>query len=111
MDIKDLFKLIDAGFTKEDIMKLYSASTNGESVQENVQAESTEETKAESTVSPETKVEAPASDPRLDEIIKGLQKVTETMQKTAVQTSRQPEVTETVDDFLAKIIDPTYKKE
>lgn len=112
MDIKDVMKLIDAGFTKEDIMKLSSASTYGESVQENVQEETTEETKDETVVTPETKQEEtkPSTESRLDEIINGLKKVTETMQKTAVQNSRQPEAP-SVDDFLATIIDPTYKKE
>lgn len=111
MDIKDLMKLIDAGFTKEDIMNMklhidnqYGASTDAtEEIEQ--PSEDVQETKAE----PDKKQETPAIDTRLDDVIKGLQKVTETMQKTALQNSRQPEP-ESVDDILANIINPTYKK-
>ena len=120
MDIKDLMKLIDAGFTKEEIMKLSNNSIYGESVQKNVQEETQTESKQEETKTEskqeETKTESKqeetktSTESRLDEIISGLKKVTETMQKTAVQNSRQPEAP-SMDDFLATIIDPTYKKE
>ena len=111
MDIKDLMKLIDAGFTKEEIMKLSNNSIYGESVQKNVQEETQTESKQEETKTESKQEETKTStESRLDEIISGLKKVTETMQKTAVQNSRQPEAP-SMDDFLATIIDPTYKKE
>lgn len=110
MDIKDLMKLIDAGFTKDEIVRLI-----GDKPVEETKTTQTE-TKEEAKEEPEKKDEEkkpepqPVQDPRLDDIIKGLQKVTETMQKTAVLDSRQP-VAESVDDILAQIIDPTYRKE
>ena len=112
MDIKDLMKLIDAGFTKDEIVRLLgdkpveeTKTTQTETKEE--PKEPKEPEKQEEEKKPESQ---PVNDPRLDDIIKGLQKVTETMQKTAVLDSRQP-VQESVDDILARIIDPTYRKE
>ena len=115
MEINDIFKLIDAGFTKEEILKLASMKVTinaGDTKPAEPTPAPAEDTPApaEPTPAPAEPTPAPAEDTRLDDVIKGLQKVTETMQKTALQNTRQPEP-ESVDDILAKIINPTYNKE
>lgn len=104
MEIKDIMKLIDAGFSKDEIIKLANAkeepAKEPETKTDDEQTEGKEKAK---------EPEVSATEKKLDDIINGLQKVTETMQKSAMQRDRQPEP-ESVEDILANIINPTFNQ-
>lgn len=104
MEIKDIFKLVDAGFTKEDIMKL--AGAEKKAPEKNEQPEVKEEKK---DPEPEVEKEEPKN-PKIDDVISKLDTLTKAVQSNNIQQSRQPEPDQ-LDDILATIIDPTYKKE
>ena len=102
MEIKDIMKLIDAGFTKDEIVKLANAKEPSEPEPKTDDAQTTDKDQTKEPV-------VSATDKKLDDIINGLQKVTETMQKSAMQRDRQPEQ-ESVEDILANIINPTFNQ-
>lgn len=106
MEIKDIMKLIDAGFTKDEIIKLANAKEPSEPEPKTDDAQTTDK---DQTKEQAKEPVVSATDKKLDDIINGLQKVTETMQKSAMQRDRQPEQ-ESVEDILANIINPTFNQ-
>lgn len=99
MKIEDLLALTKAGWSKEEIISLSKA--------EAMQTEAPkEEVKEDAAIPEETKTEAPREeDKKIDEVISKLENLASGMEKMAIQNSRLPE-RETVDDILAKIINP-----
>lgn len=96
MKFDEIIKLIDAGYTKEEI-KAFEAQQDAplEEQPEEVQRPAPE---------------APAEVSKIDEAIAKLEKLSEGMAKIAILNSQQPPQPDT-EDFLASIINPTYHKE
>lgn len=98
MEIKDIFKLIDAGFTKEDIIEM---SNPAETVADVSQVET-------ETITPE--------DPHFENIdyIKDLQKSIDDLKKTIIATNQLRNLggdkTTTIDDINDYIINGRNKK-
>lgn len=107
MEINDIFKLIDAGFTKEDIIEM---SKPTETVADTSQAKSettTPEAKTESTTPEET------HSGNID-YIKDLQKSIDDLKKTIIATNQLRnlggEKSTTIDDINDYIINGRNKK-
>lgn len=111
MTFDQLMKLLDAGFTKQEIMAL-----NGTPVPEPAPAPQPEpepdpapapQPEPEPAPQPEP---APAPAPQNDQaaILAKLEELNQTIIRSNINNSRQPE-TESVDDILATIIRPTFK--
>ena len=99
MKVNDIMKLIDAGFTKEDILTLAALPDSGE------ETKTTEDVPQNSQPIEEPKPE-PAADKRVyDDISAKLDKITSGIESIAVRGSRMPE-RETAEEALAKIINP-----
>ena len=101
MTFEQLMKLLDAGFTKAEIMEL-----NG--TQEPAPQPEPEPEPAPAP-QPEPEPE-PAPAPQNDQaaILAKLEELNQTIIRSNINNSRQPE-TESVDDILATIIRPTFK--
>lgn len=103
MELKQIMKLVDAGFTKEEIMSMETSAEAQAEIQEDAKNEAPAKVKEkEETKEPEN------TGSKIDEAIAKLDKLTDKMAKVAIMNTQQPERA-SVDDFLASIIDPTYK--
>lgn len=101
-DLEQILKLIEAGYSKSEIADLMKKPETEQQEPETVQQE------------PETA--QPQETSRIDEAISKLEKLGDNMAKLgdnmaklAIMTSEQPPKQE-LNDYLASIIDPTYKK-
>ena len=102
MKIDDIITLSKAGFTKDEIMQLVTG-----------QASENEETKTEDKKNdeqpiiekPQVQEPEPVKDPRIDDVISKLEKLTSGMEKLAIKTSEMPK-RETTEEALASIINP-----
>ena len=100
MDIKDVLKLTEMGWTKDEILALSgSAAEEAAPDQEEIPAEQ-----------PAPSEPAPLKDERMDIILDKLEKIASGIQINALKGTRIPE-RESADDALAKIINLQYKKE
>lgn len=102
MEIKDIFKLIDAGFTKEDIIEMSKpAETVADISQENSE-----------TITPEVTTEETHSG-NID-YIKDLQKSIDDLKKTIIATNQLRNLggdkTTTIDDINEYLINGRNKK-
>lgn len=99
MTFEQLMKLLDAGFTKEEIMALNGTPAPAP------QSEPEPAPQPEPEPQPE-----PAPAPQNDQaaILAKLEELNQTIIRSNINKSRQPE-TESVDDILATIIRPTFK--
>lgn len=107
MEINDIFKLIDAGFTKEDIIEM---SKPVETVADVSQAKS-------ETITPEVKTEAITPEETHFEdmdYIKDLQKSIDDLKKTIIATNQLRNLggdkTTTIDDINEYLINGRNKK-
>lgn len=108
MNINDLMKLLDAGYTKEEISALEAPAP--EAKPEPVPAP-----EAKPEAAPEAKLEAapaPEAEPTLADVLKQVAKLTATIQANALaqtQIAGQPKAP-TAEDMIAQIIRPTRKE-
>lgn len=107
MEINDIFKLIDAGFTKEDIIEM---SKPVETVADVSQAKS-------ETITPEVKTESiTPEEPHFENMdyIKALQKSIDDLKKTIIATNQLRDLggekNTTIDDINDYIINGRNKK-
>ena len=103
MTFDQLIKLLDAGFTKEEIMALNGAPTHV--------PQQEPETPHQPDPAPTPQQEPdPAPSPPNDHaaILTKLEELNQTIIRSNINNSKQPE-TESVDDILATIIRPTFK--
>ena len=96
--LEQITKLIDAGYTKEEIVALFKGETKEEAPAD--PAPEVEEPK-------ETKKDPEASTEKLDAAIEKMDKLAESLAKLAIMNSQQP-AREGTQEFLAKIINPHY---
>lgn len=103
MTFEQLMKLLDAGFTKAEIMALNG--TQEPAPQPEPEPEPAPAPQPEPEPQPE-----PAPAPQNDQaaILAKLEELNQTIIRSNINKSRQPE-TESVDDILATIIRPTFK--
>ena len=103
MTFEQLMKLLDAGFTKQEIMALNGAPEPAP------QPEPEPEPAPDPQPEPEPQPE-PAPAPQNDQaaILAKLEELNQTIIRSNINNSRQPE-TKSVDDILATIIRPTFK--
>lgn len=103
MTFEQLMKLLDAGFTKQEILALNG--TPAPAPQPEPEPEPTPAPQPEPEPQPE-----PAPAPQNDQqaILAKLEELNQTIIRSNINNSRQPE-TESVDDILATIIRPTFK--
>ena len=104
MNANEVLKLIEAGFTKEEILNLESGVIETKPEQPEAKPEQPE-AKPEQ---PETKPENAETVSRLDDIISKLETVTSTIQANALKNTNLPDLPP-VDDYLASIIDPQHR--
>lgn len=97
MTIDEILALTKAGFTKEDILQLASIQTEAPPDQK--------EEAAEEPPKEEVKEEPLKEDKRIDMVMEKLDKLSSGMESLALKGTRMPE-RETVDDTLARIINP-----
>ena len=119
MTFEQLMKLLDAGFTKAEIMALNGTPAPAPQPELEPQPEQAPapqpkpEPKPEQAPAPQPKPEPqpdPAPAPQNDQaaILAKLEELNQTIIRSNINHSEQPE-TESVDDILATIIRPTFK--
>ena len=98
MKINDLMKLIDAGFSKEDIFNLLGENDPA--------PEAPADPAPEAPADPAPEASAPFDDKRLKEIETKLNYVVDRFNYMAVQNSKQPEQQnkETIEDILSTFV-------
>ena len=112
--IDKILKLAEAGFTKEEIMTLVQAPEPAPAepaAQEPTPAEpaAQEPTPTEPAAQQPAPAEPGAQSNELKEIKNSMEELINVMRANAINSSRQP-ATESVDDVLAQIINPTKNK-
>ena len=103
MNIEQIIKLIDAGYTKEDIEKMNQPASDPAPAPE---AKQPEQTQPEPVPAPEPKPEEkkPESEPVNAQMLKELQDLKKAVYAMNIMQSSQPAQPESVDDILAKAL-------
>ena len=118
MNLEKLEKLLDAGFTKEEILNLVETSSEENASEENASEENaSEETKAEEeNASEETKTEenstmdiASEMFDKLTNSIDALNKKVETFNRTNAEMNVENKGKESLEDILARVLLPNGK--
>ena len=111
MTFEQLMKLLDAGFTKAEIMALNGTPAPAPQPEPEPAPAPQPEPEPAPAPQPEPEPEPkPAPAPQNDQaaILAKLEELNQTIIRSNINNSRQPE-TESVDDILATIIRPTFK--
>lgn len=100
MNIEQIIKLIDAGYTKEDIEKM------NQPAQDPAPETKPEQAQPEPAPAPETKPEEKKteSEPVNNQMLKELQDLKKAVYAMNIMNSSQPGQPESVDDILAKAL-------
>ena len=108
MEIKDILSLVNAGFTRDDIMTLMGPTSDPSIVAPEAAAEAP--TPAAAEPAPEAPTPAPAV-PDNSEVLAALKDLTQTIRKNAIMrdTMRPTEQPSAV-DILASVINPSTPK-
>ena len=109
MEIKDIISLVNAGFTRDEIMTLTGPSSDPPIVAPEAAAEAPTPAAAAPAPAP---VQEPVQAPVLDntEVLSAIKELTKTIQKNAIlRDDLRPAKQETATDILGKIINPTGK--
>lgn len=109
MEIKDIISLVNAGFTRDEIMTLMGPTSDPPIVAPEAAAEAPTPAAAEPAPAP---VQEPVQAPVLDntEVLSAIKELTKTIQKNAIlRDDLRPAKQETATDILGKIINPTGK--
>ena len=109
MEIKDIISLVNAGFTRDEIMTLMGPNSDPPTIAPEAAAEAPTPAAAEPAPAP---VQEPVQAPVLDntEVLSAIKELTKTIQKNAIlRDDLRPAKQETATDILGKIINPTGK--
>ena len=98
MNIEQIIKLIDAGYTKEDIEKMNQSATDPAKTD----PAKTDPAKTDPAEKPEEK--KPESEPVNAQMLKELQDLKKAVFAMNIMQSSQPDKTDSVDDILAKAL-------
>lgn len=106
MEIKDILALVNAGFTRDEIMKLSSdSSVNPPVAAPEAAAEAPTPAAAEPAPEP-----APAPVPDNSEVLAALKDLTQTIRKNAImRDTMKPSEQPSAVDILASVINPPIK--
>lgn len=110
MEIKDIISLVNAGFTRDEIMTLTGPSSDPPIVAPEAAAETPTPAAAAPAPAP---VQEPVQAPVLDntEVLSAIKELTKTIQKNAILRDDLKLVKpDTAEDVLGKIINPTGQK-
>lgn len=110
MEIKDIISLVNAGFTRDEIMTLMGPTSDPPIVALEAAAEAPTPAAAEPAPAP---VQEPVQAPVLDntEVLSAIKELTKTIQKSAILRDDLKLVNpDTAEDVLGKIINPTGQK-
>lgn len=113
MNIEQILKLIDAGYTKDEISALTAPQTPAEDVKQTggTDAPPIEEKPAEQTDAPQTKDEVRTLLAKIAELTDTVNSVKASQQKNNIRTQIVDTVAEqTTEDILTSIINPNFKK-
>ena len=109
MELKDILALVNAGFTRDDIMNL-----SGQSAPPPMEPEAAAEAPTPAAAEPApAPVQEPVQAPVLDntEVLSAIKELTKTIQKNAILRDNLNVVEKnTAEDILGMIINPTGKK-
>jgi len=110
MTVNDIMKLLDAGYTKEEISALEAPAPEAKP-----EAQPEPEAKPEAAPAPEAKPEAtpaPEAEPTLADVLKQMAKLTATIQANALAQTQiaGQQKAPTAEDMIAQIIRPTRKE-
>lgn len=103
MKIEDIIALTNAGWSKEEILRM------SELEQKEPENKEPEQKEPEQKESEKKETETPKDD-KMAEILQKLEQISSGIQKGAIRDSQQPQ-RESVEDALAKIINPYIDKE
>jgi hypothetical protein len=108
MNIEQIIKLIDAGYTKEDIEKMnQSAADPAKTDQAKTDPAKTDPAKtdpAKTDPAEKPKEKNPESEPVNAQMLKELQDLKKAVYAMNIMQSSQPDKTDSVDDILAKAL-------
>ena len=116
MNFEQVLKLIEAGFTAEEIREMVTGNNSDPETKKDEGKPESEPGKPESEPGkPESEPGKPAGDPDLTRVLKGLQQSINNLDARIRASNMHDEIddpgVETVDDYLAEIINPTFKDE
>ena len=100
--LEQITKLIDAGYTKDEIVALFKGETKEEAPANPAPAEETKK-----DPEPPAAAAQPQSVDKLDAAIDKMDKLADSIAKLAIMNSQQP-AREGTQEFLAKIINPHW---
>jgi len=101
MNVEQIIKLIDAGYTKEDIEKMNQPAAEPEPQEEKPEPAKPEQAKPEQAKPEEKK---PESEPVNNEMLQELRDLKKAVFAMNIMNSSQPSQAESVDDILAKAL-------
>lgn len=108
MNLNEIFKLIDAGFTKQDILAL--AGSQQTETKTEPKEEPKPEPKQEPKEEPKTEPKPEPQETETDKLVKALglqvEGLTKALQASNIRNTEHAGQEESVDDILAKIINP-----
>ena len=108
--LEQITKLIDAGYTKEEIVALFAQETQTQpQAQPQTQPEPQPQAQPQTQPQPQ-QPQQPTGFEKLDEAIAKMDKLADGIAKIAIMNSNQPPQQST-NDFLAQIINPRLGKE
>ena len=113
MKIEDIIALTNAGWSKEEIIRMSELEQKDSKQKETEQKDSKQketEQKEQDPKDPEKKDPETTKDDKMAEILQRLEQISSGIQKGAIRDSQQPQ-RESVEDALAKIINPYIDKE
>lgn len=107
MEIKDLLALVNAGFTRDEIMKLSDSSVNPPVAAPAAAAEAPTPAAAEPAPELPKPEPAPAQVPDNSEVLAALKDLTQTIRKNAImRDTMKPSEQPSAVDILASVINP-----
>ena len=105
MELDQIFKLIEAGYTKEDIQKLEAPAADPEPEKEPEAPEAKEAPAAKEEPAP-----VPAAASNNDQVLQALNRLTETIMKKNLNVTTAETTQQDPKDILAKVIAPPKKE-
>lgn len=110
MELKDLLKLGEMGFTKEDIMKMVAGNEPEKEPSQEPQNEPVTDDIPENEETPSNEEKSLSTG--INALLEDMHKTLKGIQDANIQNSRMPEVkVKKPEDILADVIFPTFKKE
>ena len=105
MELDQIFKLIEAGYTKEDIQKLEAPAADPEPEKEPEAPEAKEAPAAKEEPAP-----VPAAASGNDQVLQALNRLTEAIMKKNLNVTTAETTQQDPKDILAKVIAPPKKE-